>query len=188
MCPATSGTQITVITVEFLDEFVRRYGDAWRSCDPTRVAAECTSDTKWQVPGLAEPLQGRAAVATWLGNLFTMVPDVEFTYPVGSPLLAVDGTQAAAGFRLRGTMRGPMQPPGFAPTDHPIEDSGIEVYEEFRDGLLHRCTLLFDGLHVARQIGAAPPPGSGAERVGVLLQRLQARSMRRAARKAGTSA
>lgn len=180
MSTATNGSQVTG---EFLGEFVGRYGDAWRSHEPARVVAECTPDTTWQVPGLSELLVGRSAVAHWLEDFFTMVPDAQFDYPAGPPYLAVDGTRAAARFRLRGTMRGPMMPPGFAATDSPIHDEGIEFYEEFRDGLLHRCTMLFDGLHVARQIGAAPPPGSRAERVGVLLQRLQAWSMRRSARK-----
>lgn len=180
MSTATDGAHVTE---EFLAGFVERYGQAWRSRDPARVAAECTPDTTWQVPGLPAPLEGRAAVSEWLSNFFTMVPDVELHYPDGPPFLTVDRTQAAARFRLRGTMRGPMVPPGFAPTDSPIEDAGIELYEEFRDGLLHRCTVLFDGLHVARQIGAAPAAGSVGERVGVLVQRLQARSMRRAARR-----
>lgn len=180
MSPATGGA---LVTEEFIERFVARYGDAWRSREPTRVVAECTPDTTWRVPGLPELLVGRAAVAQWLANFFTMVPDAEFDYPAGPPYLTIDGTRAAARFRLRGTMRGPMVPPGFAPTDSPIEDEGIEFYDEFREGLLHRCTMLFDGLHVARQIGAAPAAGSGAERVGVLLQRLQARAMRRSARR-----
>lgn len=173
------------ITHEFLDAFVQRYGDAWRSGDPARVVAECTADTVWQVPGVADRLVGRAAVAEWLESLFRMVPDAQFDYPVESPFLSADGTAAAARFRLQGTMRGPMEPPGFAATDSPIVDEGVEIYEQFRDGLLARCTIVFDALHVARQIGAAPAPGSRAERMGVLMQRLQARSMRRSARRAG---
>lgn len=173
----------THVTHEFLDEFVQRYGDAWRSCDPARVVAECTVDTVWRVPGTTDPLVGRVAVAEWLASLFRMMPDALFEYPVGPPFASVDGTAAAARFRLQGTMRGPMEPPGFAATDSPIVDEGVEVYEEFRDGLLARCTIVFDALHVARQIGAAPAPGSRAERMGVLMQRLQARTMRRSARR-----
>lgn len=172
------------IDAEFVASFVARYGDAWRSQDPDRILAECTGDTEWWVPG-SEPLRGPAAVGEWLRDLFTMVPDARMDYPVGAPYLSLDGTQASARFRLRGTMRGPMRPPGFAPTDGPIEDSGVEFYEEFRDGRLARCTILFDRLNVAEQIGAAPAPGSGAERLAVAVQRLQARRMRRDARRRG---
>jgi hypothetical protein len=145
--------------------------------------AECTQDTTWVVPTAEGPLVGRTAVAEWLTNLLRMVPDASFDYPLGSPLLAIDGTTAAARFRLTGTMTGPMTPPGFAPTDSPISDEGIEIYERFDAGRLARCTIIFDALDVARQIGAAPVPGSRAERMSVLAQRLQARSRRRAARR-----
>lgn len=173
----------TLVTHEFLGEFVQRYGDAWRSGDPARIVAECTADTVWRVPGVTDPLVGRVAVAEWLGSLFRMVPDAQFEYPVGSPFASADGTAAAARFRLQGTMRGPMEPPGFAATDSPIVDEGVEVYEQFRHGLLARCTIVFDALQVARQIGAAPAAGSRVERMGVFMQRLQARAMRRSARR-----
>lgn len=175
-----AGTRLP-ITEDFLQAFVERYGAAWRSHDPDRIVAECTEDTTWVVPTAEGPLQGRDAVAEWLTNLFHMVPDASFEYPLGPPLLAVDGTTAAARFRITGTMTGPMTPPGFAPTDSPLRDEGIEIYERFADGRLARCTIVFDALDVARQIGAAPAPGSRAERMSVLAQRLQARRMRRAA-------
>lgn len=178
-----TGTRLR-ITADFLDEFVARYGAAWRSGDPDRILAECTEDTTWLVPTAEGPLEGQDAVAEWLTNLFRMVPDASFEYPLGPPLLAVDGTVAAARFRLDGTMTGHMTPPGFAPTDSPIRDEGIEIYERFDDGRLARCTIVFDALHVARQIGAAPGPGSRAERMSVLAQHLQARRMRRSARRA----
>lgn len=178
----------THVTQEFLGEFVQRYGDAWRSGDPARIVAECTADTVWQVPGVAGSLVGRVAVAEWLGSLFRMVPDAQFDYPVGPPFASADGTAAAARFRLKGTMRGPMEPPGFAATDSPIVDEGVEVYEQFRDGRLARCTIVFDALHVARQIGAAPAAGSRAERIGVFMQRVQARTMRRSARRTAQAA
>jgi hypothetical protein len=129
---------LTVVGPDFVTAFVARYGDAWRSLDPARVLALCTEDTVWQVPGAGTPLRGREAVGAWLDALFAMVPDATFDYPVGPPLLALDGTVAGARFRLRGTMRGPMVPPGFAPTDGPIQDEGVEIYEEFRNGLLAR--------------------------------------------------
>ena len=173
----------TEVTGDFVGAFVERYGEAWRSREPAAIAAHCTRDTVWRVPGVDAPLTGRAAVSGWLQGFFRMLPDAEFDYPLGPPYVAVDGTGAAARFRLRGTMRGPMVPPGFAPTHGPVDDEGVELYERFEDGRLARCTIVFDQLHVARQIGAAPAPGSAAERLGVLLQRQHARRRRRGARR-----
>lgn len=169
-----------------LAAFVQRYGDAWRSRDPGRILAECSADVVWSVPGVDGPLRGTDEVRRWLTDFFTMLPEATFDYPLGAPYLAVDGRGAAARFRVRGIMRGPMVPPGFAPTDGPVEDEGVEFYEAFEAGRLARCTIVFDGLHVARQIGAVPPPGTRAERFGVLLQHAEARRRRRAARRNGS--
>lgn len=169
----------TVVDEVFLAEFVERYGAAWRTLDGARIAAECTDDTVWAVPGADPPLKGRSAVSQWLDGVFRMIPDAELEYPVGPPFIGADGTCAAARWRIRGAMVGPMDPPGFAPTNRVVEDDGIEIYEEFQDGLLARCTIMFDRLHLAEQIGAAPAPGSPGERLGVLMQRLHARRARR---------
>jgi hypothetical protein len=176
----TSSARVTAADV---DGFVARYGDAWRARDPARIVAECTQDVCWQVAGIDEPLRGRAAVTEWLEGFFRMVPEAEFHYPFGPPFVATNGSAAAARFRFRGIMRGPMEPQGFAPTDGAIDDEGIELYERFEGGRLARCTIVFDQLHVARQIGAAPARGSRAERLGVLVQRRAARRRRRTARR-----
>lgn len=179
----TSGTKVTA---DFVDAFVGRYGDAWRSRDPARIVAQCTEDVRWRVAGLDAPLQGRPAITEWLEGFFRMVPDAELEYPFGPPYVARDGSGAAARFRFEGTMRGPMVPPGFAPTNGPIHDEGVELYERFEGGCLARCTIVFDELQVARQIGAAPVAGSKAERLGVLMQRREARRRRRAVRRDAT--
>ena len=78
-------------------------------------------------------------------------------------------------------MTGPMDPPGFAPTGREIEFETAEFWL-FADGLLVRETVVVDMLALARQIGAAPQPGSFADRLTVSLQRLAARRARRARR------
>jgi hypothetical protein len=44
-----------------------------------------------------------------------------------------------------------------------------------RAGRIARYRAFYDMNDLARQLGIVPPPGSGAERVMVALQRLQAR-------------
>jgi hypothetical protein len=50
---------------------------------------------------------------------------------------------------------------------------------DFAGGRLERYRAYYDMAALARQIGAMPPPGSAGERVGVVLQRAQARFARR---------
>jgi hypothetical protein len=71
-------------------------------------------------------------------------------------------------------MLGPLDPPGYAPTGGRVEFEGIDFYDRFHDGLLTHYTVLFDMLDLGRQIGAAPQPGTLADRMGVFMQRLAA--------------
>ena len=58
-----------------------------------------------------------------------------------------------------------------------IEMTGVDIHE-FEGELLSRVHTETDAMGLGRQIGAAPLPGSGGERVGVLMQRLAARRLR----------
>ena len=71
-----------------------------------------------------------------------------------------------------------IDPPGFASTGKRIDIDGIDVWD-FAEGRIERYRAYYDMAALARQIGAMPPPGSAGERVGVLLQRTQARFARR---------
>jgi hypothetical protein len=52
---------------------------------------------------------------------------------------------------------------------------------DFQGDLVCRCEAVYDFNGVGVQLGAVPAPGSGAERVAVLVQRVQARRLRRSA-------
>ena len=81
-------------------------------------------------------------------------------------------------WRMEGTHGGVIDPPGFAPTGKRIDIDGIDVWD-FAQGRIERYRAYYDMAALARQIGAMPPSGSAGERVGVLLQRTQARFARR---------
>lgn len=162
----------------FLSDFIRRLGAAINTHDSNAIAALCSENVVWVDPAAPGPLHGRDAVRDFHRNVFfRAVPDVRYEV-VDGPYLSLDGTRAALRSRFTGTMSGPMEPPGYAPTGRPVEFETAEFWE-FEGERLSRQTVVVDVLALARQVGAAPRPGSLGERITVLLQRLSARRTRR---------
>jgi predicted ester cyclase len=157
--------------VERLHEAVNRH-------DADAIAALCSDDVVWEDPAASELLHGRDAVR-WFHRevMFRALPDVAVQL-IGGPYLTCDGTEVAVRLRIIGTMTGPLNPPGFAPTGRPIEFETAE-FSQWRGGLLARHTVVMDMLGLARQIGAAPRAGSWVERIGIRLQHLSARWARK---------
>jgi predicted ester cyclase len=89
----------------------------------------------------------------------------------------VNGDQVAWAWTMEGTFRGPLDPPGFAPTGRRMKVGGIDLWH-MRDGRIADYRAFYDMNDVARQLGLLPVPGSRAERMTVALQRLQARFQR----------
>jgi predicted ester cyclase len=103
-------------------------------------------------------------------------PDLRFS---SGPLwVEPHGDSITWAWRMEGTHRGTIDPPGFAATGKRIDLDGIDVWD-FAGGRLERYRAYYDMATLARQIGAMPTPGSAGERVGVVLQRAQARFARR---------
>ena len=86
---------------------------------------------------------------------------------------ARDATAVAARLRISGMMTGPLSPPGFAPTGGLLQFETAE-FSHFEDSLLARHTVILNMLDLARQIGAVPPAGSVADRLGVWMQHVAA--------------
>ena len=87
-----------------------------------------------------------------------------------------DGDKVAVRWHAEGTHRGQLQ--GLAPTGKRGSVTGIAIYL-WRDGKCVESWTEWDNLGLARQLGAAPPEGSIAERLGFGIQRLAARRMRK---------
>jgi steroid delta-isomerase-like uncharacterized protein len=165
------------VAEQFARDFAARWQDAWNSCVPERVTELCTEDVSWEDPMTERPERGRPAVAEYLRSLWRAFPDLRFTWPEG-PYTAFDKTKLACHWSVTGTMLGPMDPPGFAPSGRRIELDGVDLLE-LRDGLVCAYAGFFDARSVAQQVGVLPKPGSRAERLGVRVQRLTARVSRR---------
>jgi steroid delta-isomerase-like uncharacterized protein len=163
----------------FARDWVKTFVNAWNSRDPDRLTSLTAEDVRWEDPFIYPDgaLEGKAELRRWLVYLWRAVPDLEFTMN-GEPFLAVDGLRLGVLWRGSGTHSGPLDPPGFAATNARVEMVGFDVHE-FRDGLLSRVVTVTDVNGLARQIGAAPPPGSAGEKAGVAAQRLMAWRQRR---------
>lgn len=137
----------------------------------------CTADVVFVDPAFPAPFKGRTEVIEGLRTIFGAFPDLVYE-PVGDPMISSDNTIGTR-VHLTGTMRGPLDPPGFAPTHQPIDLHGFELYTLAGDARLKKVELFIDTLELGRQIGAVPPEGSPGDRLGVLLQRLTAWRARR---------
>jgi steroid delta-isomerase-like uncharacterized protein len=163
-----------------LDAFCARYLAAWNRQDTAAMGDLVTDDVVWEDPALPGPVSGIAGVAAFMRAAWVGFPDLRFD-ETDTPHRTAGGDQVAWRWRMRGTMTGPLDPPGFAPTGHAMEVEGVDLWT-FRDGRIARYRAFYDMNDVARQLGIAPAPGSGGEKAVVALQHLQARAMRRRSR------
>lgn len=159
-----------------LRDFVARYISAWNSCDTAALAQLVCEDVVWEDPALASPARGPREVAQFMRVSFVAFPDLTFTEPEPTAL-AASGDVVLWGWRMRGTNRGPIDPPGFAATGRRMDIEGVDRWV-MRSGRIARYRAFYDANELARQLGIAPARGSGAERAMVGLQRLQARVRR----------
>lgn len=161
----------------FADEFLA----AWNSHDPARLVALSQPDVLWEDPYIeGGRLVGHQALSEWLTSVWRSMPDLTFEI-VDSLHLGLDRRSAMVNWRGVATMTGELHPPGFAPTNGPVEMFGADTHW-LRDGKLTHVLTVTDVMAVGRQIGAAPQPGTAAERMGVMMQRLAARKMRKSAK------
>jgi steroid delta-isomerase-like uncharacterized protein len=160
-----------------LAAFCARYLAAWNDHDPSAMGDLITDDIVWEDPSLPGPARGVAAVQEFMRGSWVAFPDLRFD-ETDAPHRSAEGDQVAWRWRMRGTMSGPLDPPGFAPTGRSMEIEGVDLWT-MRDGRIARYRAFYDLNDLARQLAISPPPGSRTERAMVRLQRLQARMLSR---------
>jgi steroid delta-isomerase-like uncharacterized protein len=158
-------------------DFTARFTAAWNECDTQAMGELVSGDVVWADPAMPAPARGAAAVQEFMRTSFRAFPDLRFGEPE-PPSLAICGEVVFWAWYMEGTHRGPIDPPGFAPTGRRMRVEGVDRWE-MRDGRIARYRAYYDMNDLARQLGIVPPPGSTAERGMVALQRLQARLGRR---------
>lgn len=102
----------------------------------------------------------------------TAFPDVRIT--VDDVITA--GDKVVLRWHSEGTHRGELA--GLAPTGAHGSVTGISI-DRWKDGKVVESWTEWDNLGLARQLGAAPPEGSFGEKLGIGVQRLMARRMRK---------
>jgi steroid delta-isomerase-like uncharacterized protein len=147
--------------------------------DPSHVPAIFTEDIVFEDDAWPETVRGHDEMKRFLSAVWRAFPDFRFEL-AGGPYLSADGG-VAAHVRVSGTMQGPLDPPGFAPTGARMSTEYGGFYELEGDRIA-RGRIIINMNEAATQLGALPPPGSRGERLAVALQRLQAPLLRRRAR------
>jgi predicted ester cyclase len=113
--------------------------------------------------------EGLKRVVTMYREAF---PDVRMTV---DDVIAADD-KVVLRWHSEGTHRGELA--RLAPTGARGSVTGISI-DRWQDGKIVEAWAEWDNMGLARQIGAAPPEGSVGEKIGMGVQRLMARWMRR---------
>jgi ketosteroid isomerase-like protein len=137
----------------FLEEWGRRFGDAWNDHDPDAVVSLCTEDVVWNDAALPNgPAHGRQAVRDFAAFTFASFPDfhVEETDTVYiSPIEPL----ALCPYRMTGTSSGSREA-GIAPGQASFSLNGIDQWT-FRGELLCHYVTYYDYAEMIRQLGRA---------------------------------
>ncbi|HMN98018.1 MAG TPA: nuclear transport factor 2 family protein [Miltoncostaeaceae bacterium] len=157
-------------------EIIDRQLAAWNAQDADAVAADFGPDSTYWSPTVPHgDLAGPAAAHADAAMLFTAFPD----FALVERGRLVDGDRTAAlWWDVTATFRGPLEPPGFAPTGGPVTNHGVTWVQAEGDRIT-RLHLYFDVNELGRQIGAIPPPGSAGEKMVVTFQKLTAKGLRK---------
>ena len=172
---ATSST--TPLDRAFVEDWARRFADAWNRLDPDGVAAFCTEDVVWEDPTLPRTAHGREDVRAFIRASAQAFPDFHLGWR-SAPYIAPDEPIVLIRNRLTGTMSGTWSYTGLEATGQSIDILGVDEFR-FRGELLEGVRSYFDRSEMARQIGVLPPVGSPAEQVLTRFRNLQTRLKRR---------
>jgi len=123
-------------------------------------------------PAAMRSLRGPEVLKRTVGMYREAFPDVQITV---DDIIAA-GDKVVLRWHSEGTHRGELA--GLAPTGARGSVTGISI-DLWKDGKVVEAWAEWDNLGLARQLGAAPPEGSVAEKLGMGLQRLMARWMRK---------
>jgi steroid delta-isomerase-like uncharacterized protein len=163
-------------------DFAERWVGRWNAHDVDGVLALVGDDIMWDDPSLERTAVGHEASRKYVESVLRAFPDVSWSMPAGlytSPTGDEGTIRVAQPWSCRGTVLGPIDPPGFAPTGKAFELEGVDLWElRLEDGVLSRVVSHYDALEFARRVDLMPARGTRPERMLVRLQRLRERVRR----------
>ena len=130
-----------------VDDFGRRYTEAWNSGEPANVAALHEPDSSLKVND-AEPAVGHEAIKEVARGFMADFPDMQLRMD------GIEGDEASAVYRWTfvGTNTGP------GGTGRPVRFSGYEEWTLSEHGLIARSLGHFDAEDYERQVAGINPP------------------------------
>ena len=163
------------ITRERALELFGKIESLHKAKDRALVTSVYTEDVLIEDDGGTKTVNGAAEAEEFLTTVWRAFPDFAVEIVEG-PFLS--DTCFSVHGRISGTMEGRLDPPGLSPTGTRMtaEFGGFYVPEGDR---IRRVRVIMNATDIAAQLGALPGPGSPAERLGLVLQRVTAARMRR---------
>jgi steroid delta-isomerase-like uncharacterized protein len=166
----TGATQAEELDQAWVEDFTRRWEEAWNSHEHSRLLELMTDDIVYDDSAWPTTMRGHGEVRTFLDSVWRAFPDLRFELLEG-PYIVPGQPKAAFYWRGSGSHTGPLEPPGFAPTAKRVEFEGVD-FHEYRDGRVCRLRIVFDMMDIGRQIGTLPTAGSPVEKAAAAAQRL----------------
>lgn len=157
---------------------IARTVENWNSHDIDGVLDCMTEDVYWDDPAMPSPARNKAEVRRWCEIVQRAIPDFHFAIV---NVYCGPEHHYAVEWKATGTLTGPFDPPGFAPTNRHFVTHGVDT-QQFRDGRICRIVTTFHEMRASEQMGLLPPrarPGSPGERLFVALQHVAAWFQRR---------
>lgn len=162
-----------------ISELLHRWYRAWNAHDPDAIIACLTENAVLEDPTAPDgAYRGHEAIADWARSVFRASPD--FHLELLEEWVAPGGETMTTYYKATATFTGPFEPLGLAPTNGWIEWLGMDR-NEIREGKLARHQIFYDLSGLSREMGALPRRGGFGERVGIRLQHVTARKLRKRA-------
>lgn len=147
----------TQLDSAFVDDFVRRFYEAWNALDGDAVAALCTEDVLWDEPIIPRAARGRDEVAAFVVATREATPDFHIER-LSEPYISATEPKVLQPYRMTATQTGIWSYTGLLPTGYRIEAPAVDEWT-FRGELLCHYVTYYDTLDTCRQLGNMPPWG-----------------------------
>jgi hypothetical protein len=144
---ATWGAQLDPA---FVEEWGRRFGDAWNDHDPEAIVDLCTEDVAWNDAAMPGPASGHQALRDFANFTFTAFPDFHVVETAECLFISPLEPLVLVPYRMTGSRRG-AEEPGAGGDIARFSVSGIDQWSFRGEKLCHYVTY-YDKAEMTRQL------------------------------------